>query len=226
MRKLCILLAALSALVSCGTEDDVLYYGGRSMAEVSSGSLLTDNGQIFNVTEQLCQGQIDTMSRVFIYYDVLKKTDGGQSNEYDIRLRQLYPALKKAYVPVSTDLTNDPVSPDLVWESGGYLNMGISFERRLGSTRAHTLDLGYDEAKSTSDSLFFHIFHNSFGESYFRDPEAKDLYSGGAYVSFDIKGLLSGKESAVITIFWNGYDLSSSESVATKEYKFEGLWKK
>ena len=88
------------ASVSCA-KDDTLYYSNLTMGNIVDGKFISDQGNIFNIEEQECTGNLESLSRAMILCDVLKKTEGSE-NEYDIRLIDFVSVLEKDALTLET----------------------------------------------------------------------------------------------------------------------------
>ena len=86
--------AAAFGAASC-EQDSTLRYGNFTMGNVVDGKFVSDQGNTFNVVEQLCPGKLDTMKRAIIICDVLKAAEG-KNDEYDVRLRQMAKEIGRA----------------------------------------------------------------------------------------------------------------------------------
>ena len=73
-------LLVLSA-ASCA-KDDTLYYNNITMGNIVDGRIVSDQGNTFNIVEQLCPARLDTMTRALVNCDVIRQT-AGKEKEYD-----------------------------------------------------------------------------------------------------------------------------------------------
>lgn len=202
--SLIFIIAAATALVSC-KQDDTLQYNNFTMGNVIDGTFISDQGNIFNVVEKNCSGDLEQMDRALVLCDVLKKVEGTE-NQYDVRLNLLNKVLDKAHVTkAAADAdeemsVQDPIYIDAKWISGGYINFLLLFETQTGSTQKHLINLVLDEEASSAGKYVFNLRHNSFGESL--NIDNNEL--GGGYVSFPIAELIK-EDSAEITVNWKWY---------------------
>ena len=214
--------------VSC-EKDDTLYYNNLTMGNIVEGKFISDQGNIFNVVEKECTGTIDSLSRVMILCDVLRKTEGYE-NEYDIRLRDYSSVLEKDAITLEnadaeeeTSVT-DPVLVDQLWYSGGYLNLLVKNFVKTDSDKKHLINLVYhiDE----NGKYVFEVRHNAYGEVYGVDGTGSMTISG-AYVSIPITKVIK-EDSAKIIMKWKWYreEASGYNYSQTKEYSFEYDWKR
>jgi len=206
-RTLIIIIAAAAALTSC-KQDDTLQYNNLTMGNVVAGTFTSDQGNIFNVVEKNCTGNLESMKRAIILCDVLKKVEG-TDNVYDIRLNQLAEVLAKKHVTkneadADKDMSvEDPIAIQDMWISGGYINMYVIFEAKsLGTMQKHLVNLVLNEKESASGKYEFVLRHNSFGESLMYNATGVSL--AGSYVSFPIAELIK-ENSADITVKYKWY---------------------
>ena len=96
---------AVSFNTSC-KKDNTLQYNNATMGNIVDGRFISDQGNIFNIVDQQCSGQLDTMKRAFVVCDVLNKTAGGAENEYDVRLNGIATVLAKNIVH-SEEITDE-----------------------------------------------------------------------------------------------------------------------
>ena len=78
MKSLRIIAAAMIflAAISC-KEDETLRYNNMTMGNAVEGTFVSDQGNIFNVVENPCKGDILAAERSLVVCDVLNKTKGG-----------------------------------------------------------------------------------------------------------------------------------------------------
>lgn len=203
-------LAATSFIVSC-QKDDTLQYNNATMGNIVDGRFVSDQGNIFNVVDQTCPGELPAMERAFVICDVLHRTAGGQNNEYDVRVNQIATVLTKDVVP-HTDTTEemliqDPVHIEYAWVSGGYVNLYILIPMKAGSTTKHLINLVHEGAMTDvttggelEGSYRFTLRHNSNGDKISAE-QTVDYVLGGGYVSFPLSSYISEKE-AKFSIEW------------------------
>lgn len=205
-KTLSFLIAAVAVLTSC-KQDDTLQYNNFTMGNVVDGTFTSDQGNIFNVVEKTCTGDLEGMKRAIMLCDVLKKVEG-TDNVYDIRLNGLQEVLLKDHITknfADADAeasVNDPINIENLWFSGGYMNLLLVYEMKRGSTQKHLVNLVLDEEASSAGKYVFNIRHNSFGESLTLNEN--DVVLAGAYASFPMNSLIK-EESADITIKWKWY---------------------
>lgn len=206
-KSLLLAFMAFATLTSC-KQDDTLQYNNLTMGNVTNGTFVSDQGNIFNVVERNCSGDLESMDRAIILCDVLKKVEGTE-NEYDIRLNNLAQVLTKSPITkVEADASEstavqDPIGIDQAWISGGYINMYVIYEvKSYSSTKNHIVNLVLDEKESSEGKYSFTLRHNSAGESIKYD---KNIYLiAGSYVSFPISDLIK-ENSADIQISYEWY---------------------
>lgn len=214
------IIAAVAALTSC-KEDNTLQYNNYTMGNVVDGTFTSDQGNIFNVVEQNCAGDLTSLKRAIVLCDVLNKVEGSD-NEYDVRLNGMASVLDKAPITEAEaeadeeKTVEDPVTIQDNWIAGGYINMYIVFEVKAGSTKKHQINLVLDEAASTEGKYVFTLRHNSYGESLAYN--ATDIVYGGSYVSFPISELIT-EDSAEISVNYKWYkSVGMGWSSETQEY--------
>lgn len=207
-----IFFAALAAsmIVSC-QKDDTLQYNNATMGNIVEGRFVSDQGNIFNVVDQTCAGELPAMERAFVVCDVLHRTEGGKENEYDVRVNQIASVLTKNVVPVNNTtaemLIQDPVHIEYAWVSGGYVNLYIMIPMKAGSTTKHLINLVHEGAmtdpktgEAMEGSYRFSLRHNADGDKIIPEVTA-DYTLGGGYVSFPLNSYITEKE-AKFSIEW------------------------
>jgi len=201
-------IAVLLAGLSSCKKDSTILYNDQTMGNViSSGKLLTDTGLTYDIVEQTCDGLIDTLDRVLVVCDILRKVS---SSEYEVRLNKFYRVLYKSPIPLSEvddeTVGNDPILPSTSWISGGCVNMLTAISFVSTTATRHFVNLVYDDVQSTSDTLRFKLRHNGFGEVYGQYTPTEDVTIGSTYVSFPISSYMpSGKSSVVVKVFYDWY---------------------
>ena len=203
---------AAALFISCLPEKEYLYSETGMCTRIGHDRLLTDKGLTYNVVENGSgMGIPDTLTRVMISCDVMSEV-AGSSNEYNIRLLDFMAAYVadpvKAGTPEEEEAGHDGIGVAQAWVSGGYFNGYVTIAVPNPVVEEHALNLVFDEARSTSDTLYFEMRHNANGEC--PENEKYDLYafqSAGTYVSFPLKGILpeSGKKP-VVHVEWDWYD--------------------
>ena len=224
-RKFICIIAAVAALVSC-KQDDTLQYNNVTMGNVVNGTFTSDQGNIFNVVEKNCTGNLESMDRAIIICDVLKKVEG-TDNVYDIRLNHMAEVPTKAHVNKTTAdadpvlSVEDPITFSNIWISGGYLNLYAVFETKsLGSIQKHHINLVLDEKESSAGKYVFILRHNSSGESFIHEATGIALVSDYA-MSFPITDLIK-ENSAEITVKSKWYkNVGDAWSKETQENSFK-----
>ncbi len=219
--------AAVLALgsVSCQS-DDTLNYNNITMGNIVDGRFVSDQGNTFNVVQQLCSGKIEEEKRIMMICDVLNETEGSR-NEYDVRLTTYFPVLEKKAVTLDEATgeidVQDPVHIDQLWFSGGYINMVIQTPVIPGSDTKHLVNLVYSVNENGEYVLNFR--HNAFGEVWSQEMDSKMALSGGAYVSFPIADIIK-EDDAKIVLNWKWYQSTELTFDYTKEkiYEFKYDW--
>ncbi len=200
------LAAAVAASFSTSCQkDDTLQYNNTTMGNIVDGRFVSDQGNIFNIVDQKCDGRLDTMSRALVICDVLNKTSGGADNEYDVRLNHIASVLSKKVV-YHTEVTEemlvqDPVHIEYAWVAGGYINFYIVFPINEASTGRHLINLvheGFMIDEETGEEIEgtyrFSLRHNSFGDKINKDKPIGYVLAGG-YVSFPLSNYILGNET-------------------------------
>ena len=215
--------ASLALIMSC-EEDTTLRYGNVTMGNMVEGTFISDQGNIFNVVEQTCKGDLSEHERSLIICDVLQKTD---DKTYDIKLHRIERVLAKPSVPQSaaTDemQIEDPVDIYDAWCSGGYLNMYIVFYVKSGSETAHFINLIQDESTAKEGVYSFTLKHNAYGEV--PGEENPTMILAGAYVSFPLSEIVK-EDTAEIGLQWKWYAPENTDGEELQNYKGVVDWKK
>lgn len=200
------LIASMAAVltISC-QKDDTIQYNNSTMGNVIDERFVSDQGNIFNIVDQVCPGKLDTMDRAFVICDVLSKTSGGADNEYDVRLKQISPVLTKDAVhhtnTTEAMLIQDPIFIEYAWVSGGYLNMFIVYPCKVDSKTRHMINLVHEggminpETKEEISGTYrFTLRHNADGDK-ITQPQTSEYVFAGGYVSFPLNSYISETEA-------------------------------
>jgi hypothetical protein len=207
IRKGLICMAAVIAatlMVSC-QKDNTIQYNNATMGNIVEGKFISDQGNIFNVVDQQCIGDLQSMNRAFVVCDVLNRTAGGSENEYDVRVNQIATVVTKdpVYHTEVTEamMTQDPVHVENAWIAGGYINMLIMFPIKAGSTTGHLINLVHEgciiDAETEEEipgTYRFTLRHNSNGDK-ITSAQAADYVIAGGYVSFPLSTYITEKEA-------------------------------
>ena len=230
IRKTIISIAAAVlalAAVSC-QKDDTLYYNNLTMGNIVDGRFVSDQGNTFNVIEQMCTGKLEEQARAMVLCDVLNETKGA-SKEYDVRLTSFTPVVTKDAVALEDAAEGEiavqnPVHIDQLWFSGGYMNMLIKFHYNEDNDQKHLVNLVW--SKDEEGKYILNFRHNAYGEVWSEENSSKLTISGG-YVSFPINSFIN-EDEATIVLNWKwykspgvGYDFTTE-----KDYSFEYEWKR
>lgn len=209
-----VISAAFAALllVSCLQKGEYLYTDTGMCTKLSSDMLQTDSGTIYHITENSSGSNIsESAKRVMISCDVTSAVSG-KTNEYNIRLIDFREALVDEPVTASymvTDtLGNDGINVVQAWVSGGYINTFLNVTVKNYSDIVHDVKILFDDARSSSDTLYFKMRHNARGESP-ENPEMNfnQLSLAGLYASFPITGILPvGGSYPAIHLEWDWYN--------------------
>lgn len=216
------------ATVSCH-KDDTLYYNNLTMGNIVEGRFVSDQGNTFNIVEQICPGNLASQTRAMVLCDVLNNTEGADK-EYDIRLTNFAPVLDKDAISLSSVMetdeasVQDPIHIAEIWYSGGYLNIHIKFHAKQESELKHLINLVW--SKDEEGKYILNLRHNGFGEVYSKD-NASEMYIANGYVSFPIIKFIEETEAKLI-LNWKwynspgtGYDFNTE-----KEYSIGYEWKR
>ena len=229
--KIAILLSAVLMCIgaaSCKKDTTIQYYNG-TLGNVVGEVFISDQGNIFHVVEQSGTSYEDLLKteRAYILCDILNKTVGGESNEYDIRLHTSAKVLVKDIIVLGTETTEemlkeDPIDIRNIWISGGYLNLYIEFLVKKGSQTPHLVNLIQKEAE---EGYLFRFTHNASGETIENYPDEAFEIAGG-YISFPINKVIRENEAKLI-IEWTRYKSSGmSAALETEVAGVEGTYKK
>ena len=225
MKKIFYSLLIIAAFASC-KKDDTLRYNNITMGNIDGETIISDQGNTFNIVESLYKVELDKYKRVLLSCDVLSETG---ENTYDVKLNDIIPVLEKE-VKTMDDSTeeedlnvNDPLIIKDVWYSGGYLNLIIEFFYKAGSENPHFINLLHEI--SGDGKHIFTLRHNALGELPYEKLADETYYLHGGYVSFPISRVIEG-DSADIVLNWKSYKFSpDGQALAdshdeTKEYKW------
>ena len=219
--RLSFIAAIAASLVSCLPESEYMYTETGMCTIINSSQLQTDNGQIFNIVENNSGGVIpDTLLRVMTVCDVLTQVIG-KADEYNVRLMEFETAFSSEPLEKSTmdeeAVGNNGINVNQAWAMGGYLSGYSSIAMLNPSESQHTLNLVYDDLRSSSDTLFLELRHNANGEC----PENTEIplnsfVFAGSYFSFPIKDLVVS-DKQIIHLEWDWY--VGDEYTFTREKK-------
>jgi len=218
--------SAIILLASCLPEREYLYSDAVMCTVINPVRLKSDGGNIYNIVENSTGSLIpDTLKRVMISCDVLSATVSTPS-EYDIRIIDFLGAFSKdpvyaGSIEEGATAGDDPVKVTQAWISGGYLNGYINLLLKNPSEVDHDFNLVYDDARSTSDTLYFRMCHDAQGES----PDdsglsAAHFITAGTYFSFPIESILpQSDKSKAVYLEWEWFDSDDgSYSTETKTF--------
>ncbi len=213
--------------ISCTKNDPTLRYSNVTMGNVVNGKFTSDQGNIFNVTEQTCYGKLDTMKRAFVICDVLKNS-GTAENEYDVRVNYIANVLTKDALSISDipDMgvyKNDPIIVKDFWFSGGYLNMYITSPVEKNSDKKHLLNLFYEK----KDGAYrFELRHDAMGEVLTDSSYNGNVTFSYAYVSFPISEIIT-EDTARYTLTYNSYIINGNMvSAQTRQVEHNKTYEK
>lgn len=211
-----LIVAALTVSSCLDGQNDALY-SETTIGNIVLGKFSDDYGTIYHFTEQTCSGSIDSLKRAIVACDVLSKISDTEVNARLTSFASVAVFTPKSMAIVPDEiLGTDPIHLSQGWFSGDYLNIQYYISVVPTSATAHSIDLAYDEEKSTDDHLYFELRHNGSGEV-FGNPEyysTSTIVSG--YASFPIRQLVSSSRKGVdVTVSWNWYK-SNGDSYSTE----------
>lgn len=208
------LFIAVLALASC-KKDDTICYNNITMGNIVDGSLVSDQGNTFDITNapDILNPETFKYGRVILVCDVLKKT---AEKRYEIRLTDIASVLAKDPVPAETikpedDINvDDPIHIRDIWYGGGYINMLLEFAAKKNSSTQPLINLIFNEVAEPEDgsdlkNYVFTLRHNAFGDVA-TEKEADQYTVSGGYVSFPVANLIK-EDKACITLNWNSYKM-------------------
>lgn len=209
-------ITALAA-VSC-SKDDTIRYNNATMGNIVNGNFISDQGNLFNVVDQTCEGKLDTMKRAFVVCDVLNNTEG-KENEFDVRLNYLATVLTKNAIYSSSitegnEPANDPILLQSYWVSGGYLNIYLAVPVVSDSNIKHTVNFVYDDTAQADGTYTFHIRHDKNGEVFNENNENKILIAY-AYASVPVASIIK-EDQARIVIKWLNHKVAGNAVILTE----------
>ena len=232
---ICLAVALMSLGAASCKKDTTIQYANATMGNMDGNTYVSDQGNRFNVVE--CEGNIydDLLKteRAYTICDILSKTEGGQDNEYDVRLNAMWKVLTKDIVTLEDEKTEDiikedPINVREVWISGGYINFFVEFPTKVGSETAHMINLIQQEVQETSETqnnlqgkkgYIFRLTHNANGETRENITDSQ-LISAGGFVSFPINKIIEGNE-ANLRIEWIWYKTYGAGSSTETELKYK-----
>ena len=146
MKKFLILFAvALIGMSACNVDpkDEFIIYNDTELCSIVDGKIITDNGLTYEIVENNTEANLAEYNRAIIVCDILKLNEDGS---YQINLKSITKIQIKDYTDASTlpegvIPTGYPVSPQSIWFSGGYLNVGFSFYLKVNSSTVHNIDI-------------------------------------------------------------------------------------
>jgi len=218
MRKIFGTLLLIAALASC-KKDDTLRYNNVTMGNIDGETIISDQGNIFQIAESLFEVDLKSYKRAMIVCDVLKET---AENTYDIRLTGIANVLEKKVKTMDEsteqeDLeVDDPIVLKDIWYAGGYLNLNIETAQKRGSETPHYINL---VKESEENGTYTFVLRHNAQEETPTEADRDDYFGAAGYVSFPIAGVIKG-DSAKIILKWkshkfigSGYSLTDSEDV-------------
>lgn len=151
MKKLILLAGILLATVSCKMESTFYMENVAALVNVAEGKLFSDEGVLFNVTENISKKQdyLVDGARYYMRFDILDR-------EMDIRIRDLQDVvICPSEAHGQLDAGHDPVVLQQASISGGYLNLVLVYYKAKASTYEHKMSFRHEiEDKSLKLTLF------------------------------------------------------------------------
>lgn len=221
MRKFIYFTLLYLSLAAC-KKDNTLYYGNVTMGNIKGESIISDQGNTFNIVNTDIDLNAFEYGRVIISCDVLRET---AENQYDINLTGIASVLTKE--PVRSSLITEPESeynvdnPVIIrelWYSGGYINMLLEFAVKYSSDTKHLINLIYDDSVQEEGKYTFVLRHNAYGE--FPTEEDLDYTTSMGYVSFPVSTLIK-ENSAEITMKWKSHKYENGRFSMTESTEVE-----
>ena len=206
------MVAGIAALASC-QKDETLRYNNATMGNVVNGQFISDQGNRFNVVEQICAGKLDTM---------LNAAEGNE--EFNVRLSHVSPVLTKDAIPSSeiTDMSvlkNDPILLTDMWISGGYVNLYMTIPVARSSNKPHEINFVLDQRDQTEGLYTFLIRHNASGEVLKENADNSGMVLARAYASFPVSSIIKD-DTAKIRIKWQSYMVAGQGIVSAKSEEY------
>ena len=231
MRKVLLILATALCLTACSedSQDEILYSNLYGFGDVSGSRIsIRGDGLIFDVTKDQTDGGWQKEKRIFLQCDVLRET---AAQTYDICLKAARPVIERNVLVKSQSSEevygNDAASFDQDWgldTQTRTINMACRYTSLKKSTTPHTLNLVFDDARSSTDTLFFELRHQGSGESYENtDYETTDFQVNGQYLTFDFSGTIpvGAKNSIVISVEWDWFKSNSYEMLEREKKHYQ-----
>lgn len=205
------------AAASC-TKDDTIRYNNATMGNVVNGKFISDQGNLFNVTDQTCRGKLDTMERAFVICDILNNTEGAE-NQYDVRLNYLASVLTKnailgSGITEENEPANDPILLQTYWVSGGYINIYLAVPVAVDSKVKHIINFVYDDAGQADGTYTFSIRHDRNGEDLSENNNG-NITLAYAYVSVPVASIIK-EDNARIVLKWLNYKITGNAVILSE----------
>ena len=236
MKKSLVILFLMPLLLgSCGLLDGdfPLYYDMYGVGIVREDGMIYSNSgsTALTVAEDNTDGKWTECKKIFYRCDLLtdKKAESDvvvYNQFFGIRLKSYIPVTIKASVDLA-DTTPEEIGSDgiMFYQDWGYdpssrtLDMAVNYSAKKESATAHDINLVFDRARSSKDSLFFHLRHNGHGEVYENeDMGVQDVEIRTSYYSFDISQAIPQNpgEKTAVAIEWDWYK-SEDGAILTRQ---------
>lgn len=228
MKKILLAAVAAIAILSSCKKDEFIYYGSVETGNFVGGTFHADSGLKLTIRENLSEVDITTLERAIILCDIYGPKNA--SNTYEIRLRSyaemaLIEPLLRSEVEAEREYYTDPLALKTFWRSGGYINFGLEFLSRKGSTAKHSFYIVRDDTHHIDDTLRIRLEHFADGEY----PGAESFVTETAdqaacYISMSTTGLVPENSEKIpfkLTIPIYNYDIYGNviEGGEVKEFK-------
>lgn len=202
------MLAIVSTFVmtACSDDDDNVYIYHPTKNYVSMGvvndnkQIVTDKGNVLIPDESSVERELTEGERVFLRCNILSKEG---VDTFRVRVNKYMQLLTKDFVRSSeiddNELGDNPINVERSWFGGGYLNLRVALKYNPSANTKHVVNLVYDEAASSTDTLRFTLCHNANGDT-------ENTVTGQSHVSFGIKDLVDNKSKVYVVLKWRWYN--------------------
>lgn len=211
MKKFILLLAAVLCLVSCDKFNKE-YFPVNEIISIDNGTFVNDNGVKYHITNISDLSSLKNQKRIFVEGRACFPEDASLGYDYELEISTYYEVKIQDAVKASSSeegFGDSPVAVMLGWFANGYINLRtiVSYQKAAGYHGS--INLVFDDAKSTDSELFFKLVNAQDGETW-EDPEMTegDIEFGASYYSFKYLSLIpeSVKGTVKVTLTWNWFD--------------------
>ena len=154
MRRLLPVLLGLLLLSAACTKEDGLRYSGLEMGQLCKGIFTTDRQIALSVTGNPSGYDLQSDRRIMARYQAF--SDKGETT---ISLLELWETVTVLPAPAGDApglVTDDPVSMEDAWFSGGYLNLGLRFKGNDPDLHHFSLAFSNEQGK-----MLLRLFHDN-----------------------------------------------------------------